>query len=127
MQPLKPIYIEPIKKDKAWGYEIWMVNNNKYCGKILHFNKGTQFSMHYHMIKDETWYIKEGQLIFKWIDTRTADIIIEKLQVGNCIRIPPGLPHQLYAETDCDIIEISTEHYEEDSYRVIKGDSQIPV
>ena len=25
---------------KGWGKEIWLANNNKYCGKILKFNAG---------------------------------------------------------------------------------------
>ncbi len=39
---------------KGWGYEIWITNNEKYCGKLLCFEEGKKFSMHYHMIKDET-------------------------------------------------------------------------
>jgi len=101
-----------------------MVNNDKYCGKILHFNKEAKFSMHYHMIKDESWYINEGEFIFRWINTENAEIIEENLKKGECIHIPKGLPHQLETITGGEIIEISTEHYEDDSYRVMKGDSQ---
>ena len=32
-------------------------NNSEYCGKILRFNSGKKFSMHYHLEKKETWYI----------------------------------------------------------------------
>ena len=42
---------------KGWGHEIVFENNEKYCGKILVFKEGAEFSMHYHMIKDETWYV----------------------------------------------------------------------
>ena len=41
---------------KGWGYENWLVNTELYCGKILHFNHGKQCSLHYHKIKDETFY-----------------------------------------------------------------------
>ena len=61
---LQPIKISPKKVDKIWGYEIWMVNNNKYCGKILHFNGNSKFSMHYHLIKDETWYVAIRKFYF---------------------------------------------------------------
>ena len=37
---------------KGWGKEIWLANNNKYCGKILKFNAGSKFSMHYHVDKE---------------------------------------------------------------------------
>ena len=29
---------------KGWGKEIWFVNNDEYCGKILCFDKGKKFS-----------------------------------------------------------------------------------
>jgi mannose-6-phosphate isomerase-like protein (cupin superfamily) len=121
---LVPTKIVPLKKEKGWGYEIWMVNNNKYCGKLLHFDGSAKFSMHYHLQKDETWYVLKGTFIFRWIDTSRADIIEEILTVGESIHIPPGLPHQLETVDGGEIIETSTEHFEEDSYRVMKGDSQ---
>ena len=43
--------------DKAWGYELWIVNHELYCGKLLVFEKGKKFSMHYHLIKEESWYV----------------------------------------------------------------------
>lgn len=123
---MEPLKTTTKKIEKGWGYELWMVNNNKYCGKILHFNKNAKFSMHYHLIKDENWFIKQGKFIFRWIDTKTADIKEEILNEGDSIHIPIGLPHQLEADINGgEIIEVSTEHFENDSYRVLKGDSQI--
>ena len=49
---LKPDIIKTEEHKKAWGKEIWMVNNDKYCGKLLCFNKKSKFSMHYHLIKE---------------------------------------------------------------------------
>jgi len=37
--------------EKGWGKEIIFVNNPEYCGKILCFDKGKKFSMHYHIQK----------------------------------------------------------------------------
>jgi len=110
--------------EKGWGYELWLVNNNKYCGKILHFNENSKFSMHYHMIKDETWYIKNGSFIFRWINTNTADVIEEYLNEGDSVNIKKGLPHQLETINGGEIIEISTQHFDDDSYRISKGNSQ---
>ena len=37
------------KVDKGWGYEIIWATNDKYCGKIMVFEKvGGKFSMHFH-------------------------------------------------------------------------------
>ena len=80
--------------------------------------------MHYHMIKDETWYVKEGSFLYRWIDTKTAEVHEENLKEGDSVRQRPGQPHQLEALEDGVIFEVSTTHYNEDSYRVWKGDSQ---
>jgi quercetin dioxygenase-like cupin family protein len=109
---------------KGWGSEIIFENNELYCGKLLNFKKGAKFSMHYHLIKDETWYVKEGEFIYRYINTNNADVIQINLKEGDTVRQLPGQPHQLEALTDGVIFEVSTQHFDNDSYRVIKGDSQ---
>jgi mannose-6-phosphate isomerase-like protein (cupin superfamily) len=109
---------------KGWGHEIIFENNSLYCGKLLCFKAGAKFSMHYHMIKDETWYVKEGEFLYRWIDTDNADIHEIFLKEGDKVRQLPGQPHQLEALTEGIIFEVSTTHYDGDSYRVWKGDSQ---
>lgn len=109
---------------KGWGHEIIFENNELYCGKLLNFKKGCKFSMHYHMIKDETWFVNEGNFIYRWIDTETAEVNEKILIHGDTVRQYPGQPHQLEALTDGVIFEVSTEHFDSDSYRVWKGDSQ---
>ena len=108
---------------KGWGHEIIFENNEKYCGKLLVFKAGCKFSMHYHMIKDEAWYVQEGEFIYRWIDTETAEIIEKKLVVGDAVRQLPGQPHQLEAVTAGIIFEVSTEHFDSDSYRITKGNT----
>ena len=112
------------KHEKAWGYELWIHNEEDYCAKILHFNKGAKFSMHYHIIKEETWYVQSGLFVLNIIDTDTAQISSHNLHVGDIVEIPRGAPHQLVAIEEGDIFETSTQHFEEDSYRVWKGNSQ---
>ena len=109
---------------KGWGSELIIENNEMYCGKILRFTSGCKFSMHYHMDKDETWYVEEGEFIYRWIDTKTAEVDETALGVGDIVRQLPGQPHQLEALTDGRIFEVSTHHKDSDSYRVMKGDTQ---
>lgn len=109
---------------KGWGREIIFENNELYCGKLLIFKKGCKFSMHYHLIKDETWYVNEGSFIYRWIDTDTAEVQEKVLNIGDTVRQNPGQPHQLEALTDGVIFEVSTQDFKYDSYRVWKGDSQ---
>ena len=110
--------------EKGWGHEIIFVNNESYCGKILHFKTGGKFSMHYHMIKKESWYVSSGKFVFKYIDTRNADIKTETLDVGDVVTNEIGQPHQIICLEEGDIFEVSTTHFDSDSYRVFKGDSQ---
>jgi len=120
MQPIK----NTIQKiEKGWGYELIIVNK-EYCGKILHFNKNAKMSMHYHLQKNETWYVSKGKFIFRYIDTTNANIKEEILNEGDNITIPQGLPHQLEALEESEIIEFSTQHFDSDSYRILSGDSQ---
>lgn len=112
------------KIPKGWGEEIIISNHELYCGKILKFNEGAKFSMHYHLIKDETWYVNKGLFIYRWINTDTAEVIENNLIPGDVVRQRPGQPHQLEALIDGEIFEVSTQHFDSDSYRVWKGDSQ---
>ena len=112
---------------KGWGSELIIENNEMYCGKLLRFKGGFKFSMHYHMNKDETWYVEDGEFNYRWIDTETAEVNEIELKVGDVVRQRPGQPHQLEALTDGVIFEVSTQHKDSDSYRVIKGDNQINV
>lgn len=120
----KPEVTQGCKVPKGWGEEIIIENNELYCGKILKFKKGCTFSMHFHINKDETWYIEEGKFIYRWIDTETAVTYEGELNKGDVVRQPPARPHQLMAVTDGKIFEVSTHHDDSDSYRVLPGDSQ---
>lgn len=121
---------------KGWGYEKWIVNGDKYCGKILHFVKGRMCSLHSHKLKVETFYVSAGKVIIKYGDAELINkhmeqygeyyinrVITEKLlEPGDYFHIEPGLAHQVIALQDSEIIEFSTQHFDEDSYRIIKGD-----
>jgi mannose-6-phosphate isomerase-like protein (cupin superfamily) len=112
----------PKRVEKKWGYELWIHNDTDYCGKLLVFNNsGDKFSMHYHMIKDETWYVQEGAFQFDWIDTENGERLYTQIQKGDVIEIKKGLPHQLTALVDnATIFEVSTQHFDDDSYRIYR-------
>jgi len=118
----KITHCDECKVPKGWGHEVIFVNNELYCGKLLVFKKGCKFSMHYHMIKDETWYVSEGEFIYRWIDTDKGETKETILKVGDSVRQFPGMPHQLEALADGVVFEVSTQHFDSDSYRIWKGD-----
>jgi mannose-6-phosphate isomerase-like protein (cupin superfamily) len=111
------------KIPKGWGHELIIENNELYCGKILVFNSGCKFSMHYHLLKDETWYVNSGEFIYKFIDTEKGLTKEINLKKGDVVRQRPGQPHQLIALTDGEIFEVSTTHLDSDSYRIEKGNT----
>jgi mannose-6-phosphate isomerase-like protein (cupin superfamily) len=109
---------------KGWGSELIWCTTDKYCGKLLKFNTGARFSMHFHAEKDETWYVLSGKFVVRVIDTKTADVQDHELNVGDVWRNVPLLPHQIICLEEGVIIEVSTPDSVEDNYRVGKGDSQ---
>jgi quercetin dioxygenase-like cupin family protein len=81
--------------------------------------------MHYHLIKKESWYVAKGQFEYYWVNTETAETRMTLLNEGDIVDLERGQPHQLKALTEgATIFEVSTKHYDEDSYRIVKGDSQ---
>jgi len=106
---------------KGWGKEIIFVNNEEYCGKLLCFDKGKKFSMHYHLKKKETWYVSKGTFLLLWIETTNGIQYTEKLTVGDVVTNERGAPHQLIALEDSEVFEVSTKHFDDDSYRIKKG------
>ncbi len=108
---------------KGWGFEKWIVNTEEYCGKLLYFVKGKKCSWHYHKLKDETFYIQSGKILLKYSDDdemNYADEII--LNKGDKFHIYRTLRHQMFALENTELFEFSTQHFDEDSYRIIKGD-----
>jgi quercetin dioxygenase-like cupin family protein len=99
------------KITKNWGYELVIQNSPKYCGKILFFEKGKKGSRHYHKIKEETWYING-----KFLITLNNESFLAKN--GDIIHIPPNTIHQVEALEDASIFEVSTQHFDEDTYRL---------
>ena len=109
--------------DKGWGWERWIVNCEEYCGKLLFFNQGKRCSWHYHKLKDEVFYLQSGKMIIRYGDTDDIDSCKTTiLHPGMNFHIPVGLRHQMEASEDSELFEFSTQHFDSDSYRVIKGD-----
>ena len=110
---------------KGWGYEEWLVNKDEYCGKLLFIKKNKKFSWHYHKLKDETFYIHTGkvQITYGFEDNiRSSRIDRAVLEPGDTFYIPVGMRHQVKGLLDTQMFEFSTMHFDEDSYRIIKGD-----
>jgi len=115
--------------NKKWGYEIWIENNEQYCGKHLHVLPTKWCSVHYHKNKKETFYIIDGELLLqhsssldenRWKEGFVNSIILKK---GDYFTLGQMVAHRFTSNTSypCDFIEISTHHEDSDSYRIIES------
>ncbi len=107
---------------KGWGFEKWIVNNEEYCGKLLYLVKGKKCSWHYHVLKDETFYIHSGKISLLYSDGDNIELANELiLGKGDTFHVYRGLRHQMRALEDTELFEFSTQHFDSDSYRLIPG------
>ena len=108
---------------KGWGFERWIVNCEEYCGKLLYFEKGKRCSWHFHEIKDEVFYLQSGKMIVKYSDEDDLENANELvLNAGDNFHVYTGLRHQMIALEDSELFEFSTQHFDSDSHRILKGD-----
>jgi mannose-6-phosphate isomerase-like protein (cupin superfamily) len=115
----KPVLIVP----KGWGREVWIANNPLYCGKILEIKKGKRCSLHYHKLKNESFYLRSGRLKVRIKESPEAEKTEEfELKAGDGMDVPSGLVHQMEALEDAELFEFSTQHFDEDSHRLVHGD-----
>jgi len=103
------------KHTKDWGYEDWIANTDKYCGKKLFVKKQYRCSIHYHKLKDETFYVQSGKV---YLELENEIIIMNP---GDSKRVLPNQKHRFSGLEDSVIFEFSTTHLESDSYRDTKS------
>ena len=95
---------------KVWGEEHWIVNK-EYCGKKLILKQGYRCSIHYHKIKDETFYLVSGKVLME------VNGIQRVLVPGDKQYIAPGDKHRFTGLEESVMMEFSSHHREDDSYR----------
>lgn len=107
---------------KNWGREIWIANHEKYCSKILEVKQGFHCSVHFHKLKDETFFLLTGAVVLELSEKEDfSNPQLHRLGVMNrdqAIRILPFQAHRFTAIDNSQILEVSTQHFEEDSYRI---------
>jgi quercetin dioxygenase-like cupin family protein len=141
MRSEKPIEIV----SKGWGYEKIIVNNEFYCGKLLHIIKHCRTSVHYHEMKQETFYVESGKAkVFysddmdKMREIADSEVDANKMLIfspgsryamdtrvlnpGDKFEVPRRRVHCIMALEDTKLFEFSTTHEDSDSHRLIKGD-----
>ena len=115
---------------RNWGEEYLLsLVSGKYSFKKLIIKAGKKGGLQYHQKKNECGYLVSGKLILKF-DDGNGNLISKEIKPGQAFHIPPGAVHQEYAITDCEIIEVSTPHFN-DRVRVekkygLRGENGLP-
>lgn len=101
--------------EKDWGRERILVNNERYCAKLLYVDPGWQCSLHRHKIKDETFLVRIGSVLLEEFGVKGFQTMYE----GDTKRILPGHWHRFanYGIEVAVILEISTHHDDADVER----------
>ncbi len=96
MPPSEPLTIHFGLHDfyRIGEIEYWIVNDtiNNYCGKFLFLFQGQRCPLHYHKIKDETFFIMRGMV------TMEVDGKPMTLREGAVFQMAPGMKHTFAAE-----------------------------
>lgn len=114
------------KIDKGWGYEIVWASNDKYCGKLLVFERtGAKTSLVFHKNKSKSWFVNAGKVKVSYIDVGTGELKEAILVEGQTADFAELSPHQVEAlEPDTVIFEVGTPDMIEDRFRLFPGDTQ---
>jgi hypothetical protein len=111
---------------KGWGFEIIFANNDKYCGKLLVFERvGAKTSLVFHKEKVKSWFVNAGKFKVTYIDVSTGEMKQSELSEGQTADFGQLGPHQVEALVANSIIfEVGTSDYVEDRFRLAPGDTQ---
>jgi streptogramin lyase len=114
------------KVDKGWGFELIFANNDRYCGKLLVFDRaGAKTSLVFHKEKAKSWFVNAGRFKITYIDVATGEVKQSELSEGQTADFGELGPHQIEALVDNSIIfEVGTADYIEDRFRLAPGDTQ---
>jgi streptogramin lyase len=111
---------------KGWGFELVFANNDKYCGKLLVFDRaGSKTSLVFHKEKAKSWFVNAGRFKITYIDVSSGEVKQSELGEGQTADFGQLGPHQIEALVDNSIIfEVGTADYIEDRFRLAPGDTQ---
>ena len=83
---------------KGWGFEIVFANNEKYCGKLLVFDRaGAKTSLVFHKEKSKSWFVNAGKFKITYIDITSGETKEAVLEEGKTVDFGSLGPHQLEA------------------------------
>ncbi|OEJ65858.1 sialic acid synthase [Magnetovibrio blakemorei] len=99
-----------IKNFTKTGAVIINCINREYCKKLIVQLPNQDHPEHFHKLKEETFQILSGTLHVK-VEGKT-----HTLEPGDTCLVQPGVWHSFWTDTGCIFEEVSTTHYNDDSY-----------
>jgi len=99
-----------MKEFRRVGAVIINCINRAYCKKIMVQLPGQRHPAHFHRRKEETFQVLHGEVHV------TMDGHERVLRTGETCLIQPGVWHSFWTDTGCIFEEVSTTHYNNDSF-----------
>ena len=93
--------------------EYWIVNDrtNNYCGKFLFLFAGQRCPLHYHKIKDETFFVVKGRVA---LEVNGEHVLLNE---GDIYKMAPGWNHTFAAEGGpALVLEVSLPSLPDDNF-----------
>jgi len=107
-----------LEKFREFGCLIVNLVNREYCKKIIVVFAGQKHPEQYHLKKEETFHVLNGELL------ATINGVEKLLVKGDILTIERGSKHAFTTQSGCIIEEISTTHYRNDSFYTDKNISE---
>jgi len=103
---------EPRRIDKPWGWELVWAEAEAYVGKLLFVRAGHSLSLQYHVVKDESWLVREGRASLE-LGELDGELEAVEIRPGDAFRFRPGTVHRITAIEDTLVLEVSTPHLDD--------------
>ena len=100
--------------DRFWeaGLTMLTVVNRAYCKKLLIVMQGQKHPEQYHQQKEETFHILHGTVHLE------LDGVIQTCAPGDVVTVSPGVRHAFTSPDGAIIEEISSTHFQNDSFYI---------
>lgn len=109
-----------LERFREFGATIIDVINRRYCKKLIILLPRQKHPYHYHQVKEETFQLLHGDLELEIEGRRT------QARPGDTILVEPGRWHKFHTLGGAIFEEVSTTHFNNDSYYEDKRIARLP-
>jgi len=109
-----------LNRFREFGCVIIDCVNRQYCKKLIVLLPRQKHPYHYHEKKEETFQLLHGDMEVELDGKRT------RMQPGDTILVPPGGWHKFHTLDGCIFEEVSTTHFNDDSFYEDQAIAKLP-